>query len=68
MQEKNPQKKEKKKLREREITSLDQLIFFFREFQLMTFSPDNVFYHQVKTPIDFWYKWRLNFRFLIQLS
>ena len=58
----------KKNLREREITSLDQLIFFFREFQLMAFSPVNVFYHQVKTPIDFWYKWRLNFRFLIQLS
>ena len=46
-------KKKIEREREREITSPDQLIYFFREFQLMTFFPDNVFYHQVKTPIDF---------------
>ena len=25
------------------------------------------FYHQIKTPISFWYRWRLNFKYLIQL-
>ena len=27
-----------------------------------------VFYHQIKMSINSWYRWRLNFRFLIQSS
>ena len=41
--------------------------FFYRKFQPMAFAPDNiVFYHQTKTLISFWYRRRLNPRFLIQ--
>ena len=28
---------------------------------------DYTFYHQIKTPIDFWYKRKLNQKFFIQL-
>ena len=27
---------------------------------------NNTLYHQTKTPIDFWYKWELNLKSLIQ--
>ena len=44
------------------------LVFFFfiGEFQPMAFASDIVFYHQTKTPIDFWCRQRLNPKSLIQ--
>ena len=32
----------------------------------MTSASENTFYHQTKTSINFWYRQKLNFRFLIQ--
>ena len=34
----------------------------------MAFTPDDTLYHQIKTPINFWYKHGLNLRSLIQRS
>ena len=39
-----------------------------REFKPMTSTPDITLYHQIKTPISFWCRQRLNFNSLIQLS
>ena len=39
--------------------------FFFREFQSMTSTLNDVLYHQIKTLIDFWCWWRLNPRFRV---
>ena len=49
-------------------TILFFIFYFFREFQLMTSALDNTFYYQIKTPISFWCRWRLNLKSLIQLS
>ena len=43
-------------------------INFFRESQFIVFVPDDTLYHQTKTPISFWYRRGLNFKYLIQLS
>ena len=42
--------------------------YFFREFQPMAYITDDVFYHQTKTLIDFWYRRRINSKFLIKPS
>ena len=42
--------------------------FFERKFQLMASILDDGLYHQTKITIGFWCRWRLNPRFLIQLS
>ena len=39
-----------------------------REFKPMTSTPDIAFYHQIKIPIGFLCRRRLNFSSLIQLS
>ena len=39
-----------------------------REFKPMTSTPDIALYHQIKIPIGFLCRWRLNFSSLIQLS
>ena len=51
------------------VQVVNRVFFFFffkREFQYMTFAPDNVFYQQTKTPIGFWCRRRLNLKSLIQ--
>jgi len=44
--------------------------FFLREFQLIASVPNDTFYHyhQIKTPIDFWYRRRLNTRSLLSTN
>ena len=39
--------------------------FYFKSIPLLLII---ALYYQIKTPIDFWYKWRLNVRSLIQPS
>ena len=39
--------------------------FFFREFQSMVSTSNDILYHQIKTPIDFWCWWELNPRFRV---
>ena len=50
------------------LSSIELYLFFRKEFQLMASAPNDSSYHQSKTPINFWCKQGLNFRFLIQLS
>ena len=55
------------------MATLDEVLinldsFFLREFQPMTFAPNNALYHQTKTPIGLWCRQGLNSKSLIQSS
>ena len=45
---------------------LINIFFFYREFQPMSSAPNDIFYHQTKTPIGIWYRRGLNPKSLIQ--
>ena len=42
------------------------IFFFYKEFQPMSFAPNDILYHQTKTPIGIWYRRGLNPKSLIQ--
>ena len=69
---KKKKEEEEEEEEEKEETAyyfLRNLFFFFnREFQPITSAPDDALYYQTKTLIDFWCRWWLNLKSLIQLS
>ena len=71
--EKESEKKKEKKEEEEEKEEtayyfLRIFFFFYKEFQLIASAPDDALYYQTKTLIDFWCRWWLNLKSLIQLS